>query len=161
MRKAALSARSPGREPSSEKRQGSAHRVGAERPHSSLGRQGSAFVNSQGLVKADISSARNLCHSQDGRGLRCRLGGGSGESLHPWPGDLDGQPALLIQSCLTLCNPVECSPPGSSIHGYLSPGKNTGVGCHCLLRTNDEEMLKNPCAWRGGARPGSRVTGGD
>ena len=69
-----MSARSPGREPSSEKRQDSAHRVGAERPHSSLGRKGSAFVNSQALVKADVSSARNLCHSEDGRGLRCRWG---------------------------------------------------------------------------------------
>ena len=23
----------------------------------------------------------------------------------------------LIQSCLTLCNPMDCSPPGSSVHG--------------------------------------------
>ena len=27
--------------------------------------------------------------------------------------------SLVTQSCLTLCNPVECSPPGSSIHGIL------------------------------------------
>ena len=26
---------------------------------------------------------------------------------------------LVAQSCLTLCNPVDCSPPGSSIHGIL------------------------------------------
>ena len=25
----------------------------------------------------------------------------------------------VAQSCLTLCNPVDCSPPGSSIHGIL------------------------------------------
>ena len=25
----------------------------------------------------------------------------------------------LLQSCLTLCNPVDCSPPGSSLHGIL------------------------------------------
>ena len=25
------------------------------------------------------------------------------------------------------------SPPGSSVHGMDSPGKNTGVGCHFLL----------------------------
>ena len=24
---------------------------------------------------------------------------------------------LSAQSCLTLCNPVDCSPPGSSVHG--------------------------------------------
>ena len=28
---------------------------------------------------------------------------------------------------------VECSLPGSSVHGD-SPGKNTGVGCHALLQ---------------------------
>ena len=39
---------------------------------------------------------------------------------------------LVIQSCLTLCNPVDCSPPGSSVHGD-SPEKNTGVGCHALF----------------------------
>ena len=26
---------------------------------------------------------------------------------------------LLTQLCLTLCNPMECSPPGSSVHGIL------------------------------------------
>ena len=35
------------------------------------------------------------------------------------------------QSCLTLCNPIDGSPPGS--HPWDSPGKNTGVGCHFLL----------------------------
>ena len=36
---------------------------------------------------------------------------------------------LDTQSCLTLCDPMNCSPPGSSVCGD-SPGKNTGVGCH-------------------------------
>ena len=27
--------------------------------------------------------------------------------------------AKLLQLCLTLCNPVDCSPPGSSVHGIL------------------------------------------
>ena len=26
---------------------------------------------------------------------------------------------LATQSCLTLCNPMECSPPGSSVHGIF------------------------------------------
>ena len=26
---------------------------------------------------------------------------------------------VLIQSCLPLCDPMDCSPPGSSIHGIL------------------------------------------
>ena len=39
----------------------------------------------------------------------------------------------LVHSCSTLCNPMKCSLPGSSIHGD-SPGKNTGVGCHALFQ---------------------------
>ena len=41
--------------------------------------------------------------------------------------------AKLLQSCPTLCDPVDCSPPGSSVHGD-SPGNSTGVGCHALLQ---------------------------
>ena len=37
------------------------------------------------------------------------------------------------QSCLTLCNPMDCNPPGSSVHGD-SPGKNTGEGYHGFLQ---------------------------
>ena len=40
--------------------------------------------------------------------------------------------AQWLQSCLTLCKPVDCSPPGSSVQD--SPGKNTGVGCHALIQ---------------------------
>ena len=40
---------------------------------------------------------------------------------------------LYAQSCLTLCDPMDCSPPGSSVHGD-SPGKNTEVGSHFLLQ---------------------------
>ena len=39
---------------------------------------------------------------------------------------------LVAQSCPTLWNLMDCSPPGSSVHGEYS-GKNTGVGCHTLL----------------------------
>ena len=31
---------------------------------------------------------------------------------------------------LTLCDPMDCSLPDSSIHGILVHGKNTGVGRH-------------------------------
>ena len=41
--------------------------------------------------------------------------------------------AQSLQSCLTLCDPMGCSPPGSSVHGD-SLGKNAGVGCYFLLR---------------------------
>ena len=29
---------------------------------------------------------------------------------------------LVTQSCLTLCDPMDCSPPGSSVHGILDSG---------------------------------------
>ena len=63
-----------------------------------------------------------------------------------WPNLTSGSPLLLSQPykptvargwvaqlCLTLCDPKDCSPPGSSVHGD-SPGKNTGVDCHALLQ---------------------------
>ena len=40
---------------------------------------------------------------------------------------------VVAQQCRTLCNPMDCILPVSSVHGD-SPGKNTGVGCHCLLQ---------------------------
>ena len=40
---------------------------------------------------------------------------------------------LGARSYPTLCDPMDCSPPGSSVHGD-SPGKNTAVGCHALLQ---------------------------
>ena len=50
---------------------------------------------------------------------------------------------LVIQSCLTLWDPMECSPPGSSVHGN-SPGKSTGVGCHSLLQEIFPTQGSNP-----------------
>ena len=41
--------------------------------------------------------------------------------------------AKSLQSCLTLCDPMDYSQPGSSVYGH-SPDKNTGVGCHALLQ---------------------------
>ena len=40
---------------------------------------------------------------------------------------------LVAQSCLTICDPMDYSLPGSSVHGD-SPSKNTGVHCHALLQ---------------------------
>ena len=39
---------------------------------------------------------------------------------------------LIAQSCPPLFDPMDCSPPGSYVHGIF-PGKNRGVGCHFLL----------------------------
>ena len=40
---------------------------------------------------------------------------------------------LATQSCLTLCDLMDCSPQGSSVHG-LSPDKNTGLDSHSFLQ---------------------------
>ena len=40
--------------------------------------------------------------------------------------------AKSLQLCLSLCDPIDCSPPGSSVRGD-SPGKITGVDCRALL----------------------------
>ena len=40
---------------------------------------------------------------------------------------------LDTRSCPALWDPMDHSPPHSSVHG-ISPGKNTGVGCHFLLQ---------------------------
>ena len=58
--------------------------------------------------------------------------------------------AKLLQSCLTLCNPMDCSLPGSSIHGVFqarvleyvaiafsdttSQGPETSVGSLILIK---------------------------
>ena len=40
---------------------------------------------------------------------------------------------LVTQSCPTLIDPVDCSPPGSFVHGD-SLCKNTRAGCHALFQ---------------------------
>ena len=53
-------------------------------------------------------------------------------ALHHWV-DLPYVCVSVIPWCLVLCEPMACSPPGSSVHGIL-PDKNTGVRCHFLLQ---------------------------
>ena len=45
------------------------------------------------------------------------------------------QQVLASQSCLTLCDPVNYSLPGPSVHGILQAMEFSrhGVGCHSLL----------------------------
>ena len=42
--------------------------------------------------------------------------------------------AKLLQSCLTLCDPIDCSRPGSSVHGILQARMGWEMGCHFLLQ---------------------------
>ena len=48
--------------------------------------------------------------------------------------------ASVVSDCL---RPMDCSPPGSSVHGD-SPGKHTGVGCHALLQGIFPTQGSNP-----------------
>ena len=50
---------------------------------------------------------------------------------------------MVVQLCLILCSPMECSPPGFSVHGFFS-GKNPGVGCHFLLQRILPTQGSNP-----------------
>ena len=80
--------------------------------------------------------------------------------LFPSPGDLPDagiepvsfpSPALAAaakscQSCPTLYDPIDSSPPGS--HPWDSPGKNTGVGCHVLpqcMKVKSESEVAQSC----------------
>ena len=51
---------------------------------------------------------------------------------------------LVIKSYLTLCDPMDGSPPDSSVHG-ISQAKNTGVVCHFLLQGIFPTQGWNPC----------------
>ena len=48
-----------------------------------------------------------------------------------------------LQSCLTLYNPMDCSPPGSCLWDF--PGKNTRMDCHFLLQGIFLTQGSNPC----------------
>ena len=49
--------------------------------------------------------------------LSLALAGGFFTNCASWEGPCVH--AKSLQSCLTLCHPMECSPPGSSVHGIL------------------------------------------
>ena len=51
--------------------------------------------------------------------------------------------AKSLQSCSTICNSMDYSPPGSS-SPWGFPGKNNGVGCHFLLQGIIPTQGSNP-----------------
>ena len=53
---------------------------------------------------------------------------------------------LVAQSCLTLFDPMDCNPPGSSVHED-SLAKNTGVSCHALLQGIFLTQESSPGLW--------------
>ena len=58
----------------------------------------------------------------------------------------------VTQSCPILCDPMDCSLPGSSIHGNF-PGKSTGVVCHFLLQGSLHLCNCEMCALCPGTAP--------
>ena len=52
---------------------------------------------------------------------------------HDWATELNWTELKSLQSCLSLSDSMDYSPPGSSAHGD-SPSKNTEVGCYALLQ---------------------------
>ena len=46
----------------------------------------------------------------------------------------------VAQSCPTLLDPMDCSLPGSSVHGIFQ-ARVLEWGCHCLLDLDKEESL--------------------
>ena len=65
---------------------------------------------------------------------------------------------IISHFSLTLCSSMDHSPPGTSVHGVDSPGKNTGVGCHVLLQRIFWIQGLNPCLlcllhWQAGSLP--------
>ena len=67
-----------------------------------------------------VSGDAYVDHSSFGTAIICRLLQSRGYCV-----------ALICHP--TLCNPMDCTLPSSSVHGD-SPGKNTRVGCHALLQ---------------------------
>ena len=66
--------------------------------------------------------------------------------------------AKWLQSCPALCNPMDCSPPASSLCPWNCPGKNTWVGCCALLQRILPTQRSNPrllqlLHWQAGSFP--------
>ena len=65
---------------------------------------------------------------------------------------------ICAQSCPSLCDPMDCSLPASAVHG-ISPGNDTGVGCHSLLQGIFLTRGSNPCLlhWQADSLPLSHL----
>ena len=64
----------------------------------------------------------------------------------PTPG-LSESEVLFAQSCPTVCNPMDCSPPGSSVHGILQARILEWVAI----------FFSNACKWKVKVKSLSRV----
>ena len=85
------------------------------------------------ITRCKHLSHRNVCLCTVRYSCHNKLGLGKARSLFRKLRCHCAMLCLVAQSCPTLCGPMDCSPPGSSVHGD-SPGKNIGVSCHALFQ---------------------------
>ena len=99
--------------------------------------------------------------------LRRPCGGQAGQCPRLLPPGL-GVPMCVhtqLLSCLTLCGPVDCSPPGSSVHGFSRQEYWSGLPCpppgDLSAPGTEPSSLMSPALAAGSsplARPGSPLT---
>ena len=68
-------------------------------------------------------------------------------------------PCVRAKSCQlysTLCDPMDCSPPGSSVHGILQG--RTQMGCHALLQGDCPDPETEPKSFTSPALAGGFFT---
>ena len=59
-----------------------------------------------------------------------------------------GPAAKLFQSCPTLCDPMDCSPPGSSIHGIFQARTLEWVPSSSLSYGPTRAFFLTSCSWQ-------------
>ena len=112
-----------------------------------------SFSSSFNLASGAYLAAPPLIRSQ-GRSWRlesvpCKKQMGDRKTSVPWSPTgcclvlLSHICVLLTQFSLTLCDPMDCSPKGSSVHG-ISQARILGVGCHFLHRGIFQTQGLNP-----------------
>ena len=97
------------------------------------------------FIHSSVNGHLGCCHVLDivnssamkiEKPISFQIGAFSPPRYMSWFGLLDHMCYAVLsvtQSHPTLCDPWDCSPPGSSVHED-SLGKNTGLGCHALLQ---------------------------
>ena len=100
------------------------------------------WVSNREQLDSTGNSAQKPCGSLDRRGVRGRTAACVcvAESTHSLPETITTLlicyvclSAKLLQSCPSLCNPMNCGPP-RLLCPWDSPGKKIEVGCHALLQ---------------------------
>ena len=70
--------------------------------------------------------------------------------------------AKLLQSCPTLCNPIDGSPPGPSVHGILQARTLEWVASsfsNACMHAKSLQLCPTPCDLMDSSPPGSSVYG--